>query len=383
MTAVESARGVREYVAEDLERLAPVYLPLHANDKQSPAAVKAAYDKNFPRLFRNPLDPTVDSPSLVYEEDGEIHGMVAVASRPFLLEGERVTGSVTTVLVVTEQGSRSLAGVRLLREVFDGPQDFTFTDQSNVAGRRTLRASGALNLPSYSLRWVKSLRPGAAKARGLAKRMPAGIAPSPETLLERYGRYEGQLPDRLRSRAIAALPDPPEGLRRAPLTVDDVVTHGPGLFAPFDLHPDVRDEATVRWQWDLLDIGHSPDRLAKVAVWSKRDKLLGWYLLHVDAEGTGEVIQIVAGDESMERVLTLLFHDARAMGAITVRGDVAPHLVFALSDLGCTFRTRVSATSVHSRNDDIVDAFRRGSAFISGLEGEGPLNPAYTTNDGR
>lgn len=382
MTDISPTDGVRELTTADLDRLAPVYLPLYATDQRDPAVIKQAYDQNFPQLFLDPLDASRHSPSLVYEERGEIQGMVAVANRLFLFRGVPVTAAVTTVLVATEQGSRSLAGVRLLRAVFEGPQDFTFTDQSNKAGRRAMQAAGATSIPTYSLRWEKRLRPSAAFASRIAKRLPSRLAPELQVVVGVTDRYAHHLPGRVRRHAVASVPEPPTGLECSPLTVEDVVAHGPGLLASFDLHPDVSDPTIVQRQWNLLDIGHSRDRLAKVAVRNRSGTMIGWYIIHVDAVGSGEVLQIVADEKAFERVLTLAFHNARDMGALVIRGDVLPHQIFALGDLGCSFQ-KPRATSVQSTNRDLVSAFLCSAAFISGLEGEGFLDPAYTVANGR
>lgn len=163
------ANGIRELVAGDLGSLASLYLPLHAADPRSDLELREAYAINFPKMFLEPFDGAMASPSLVYEESGQIEGMIAVAARPFLHGDRRVWGAVTTLLTVSEQASRSLAGVRLVQAALAGPLDVTFVDQSNSKGRRTLRAGGAENIPQYSLRWMKTLRPGAVKVSNIAR----------------------------------------------------------------------------------------------------------------------------------------------------------------------------------------------------------------------
>lgn len=378
-------KGIRELVEDDLEALAPLYLSFHEDDSRSERELREAYAFNVPKMFLEPLPGTKSSPSLVYEENGHVEGMIGVAARPFLFGDRRVWGAVTTLLIVSAEASRSLAGVRLVQSALAGPQDFTFVDQSNSAGRQTLRAAGAETIAPYSLRWAKTLRPGAVKATRIAeRRLPARLRARSARVTEAVLDTEHQLPSSIKRRIVTELPDRPKGAHVTELTRDDVVQFGPGLLSRFELRPDVGDADFVRSQWDLLELGRSPQRTAKAAVRSDRGKLLGWYIVHVPSNGEAEVVQFVARPESRSRVLTFLLRDAMERGALVVRGDAVPDLLFDLSDLGCTFRIHLSAFSAHSGTDDgLVEAFRRSAAFVSGMEGETLINPADTWAGGR
>jgi hypothetical protein len=57
-------------------------------------------------------------------------------------------------------------------------------------------------------------------------------------------------------------------------------------------------------------------------------------------------------------------------GAAAVRGRLDPRHVDALSARHCWFRREGAGVLLHSRRADVSDAFRRGDAALSRLEGE-------------
>ncbi len=259
-----------------------------------------------------------------------------------------------------------------------GPRTSPSSTSPTNAGRQTLRAAGAHNIAPYSVRWVTTLRPGAIKLKRLSGRLFRGKAPGVrDRLMTSFSKNERRLPTNLASRLVRQPRERPDGLVTDELTIEDVAEHGPRLTERFDLAPDFGHRPFVEQSWNLLPLVHSAEATSKVAVRSRRGALLGWYVLYAPREGEAELVQLVAQPEAQARVLTLVFHDALERGATTVRGDAPPHLLFDLSALGCTLYCRSSAMSAHSNVDDsFVEAFRRSSALVTGMEGEHLLAPA-------
>jgi len=96
-------------------------------------------------------------PSLVYAEPGgQIRGFVGAIPRPMLLGAERLTAVVSTELMVAPE-CRGFAGPALLRRLFDGEQDLTFSDRSNSQAKALYESLGGTTAPWYSLYWAISL----------------------------------------------------------------------------------------------------------------------------------------------------------------------------------------------------------------------------------
>lgn len=382
--------AVRPVTHDDLPELARMHFEAFGHeDDHSPADVERAYVEVFPRLY--PLDDATTigegptSPSLVLDGKDRLEGFVSVARREFTFDGKQVWAAVTSQLTVSEDARGSLGAVRLLREVFDGPQDFTLADRSNRAGRKALTAAGADVFAGYSLRWDKVLDPDSLLVDRATEKLPAGPAPIRSLLASTAGpvlsavnrRTGNRLARRLFAHDGKALPERPPTFTSAELAADELVSVGPSILASrgIELHPTFGDADRVQRTWKQIDEFRPNGSTAKLGVFSKRGRLVGWYLFHVANSGRAEVIQLAALPDAQPGVLACLLHDAADRGAVMVQGDLTPDIMFDMCDLGCTVRAGNAATSVHTSNEAILDSFRRGTAFVSGLEGEYLLDP--------
>jgi hypothetical protein len=380
---------VRPLAADDLPEVARIHIDAFGTDGRTPSDVERAYVEIFPKLY--PVDEETQcgegptSPSLVLDGGDRLEGFVCVGRRAFTLEGSRRWAAVTSQLAVTESARGSLGAIKLLRAVFDGHQDLTLADRSNPAGRKTLKAAGAEQFPAYSIRWEKVLAPNRLLASRVIGKLPSSpapvgslmaslVAPGVEAASQRSGDRLGR---RLLVRGHDTIPEPPSTLRSVDLTVDDLVVNGPSVLAAggIELGPDLGDAELVACDWRRIDDARPNGPTIRTGVTTKRGRFVGWYIVHLADSGRAEVVQFAALPEAQPGVLACLFRDIAAKGAITVRGDLSPQVAFDLSDLGCSLRTGHAALSVQSPHDEILDTFRRGSAFVSGVEGEYLLDP--------
>src|SRR5262245_40265196 len=99
-------------------------------------------------------------PSLVYETgDGAIIGFIGIIPRRMLLHGRPIRAAASMHFMV-EPGSRStLAGIRLLKTFFSGPQDLSLTDSGGAVGRKIWEGLGGDTALAYSINWTRLLRP--------------------------------------------------------------------------------------------------------------------------------------------------------------------------------------------------------------------------------
>ncbi len=217
--------GVRPIETKDLPKLTEVHLAAFGEYGNTRDEITRGYEVKLPELLLADPDAEHASPSLVFEQDGDVVGFELVLCRPVVFRGERLWCATTSHLGVVPDARASLAGIHLLRAATDGPQDLTYVDRSNAAGRQALKAAGFEQIPAASLRWELTLRPGAELSRRVANRLPRGAG-----LLGKVAeRVESAGPEAVRKRSVADLPPLPKTLSSEPLTIDTVMAVGPRL----------------------------------------------------------------------------------------------------------------------------------------------------------
>lgn len=359
---------VRPLTEADIPALAPIHVAAFGEQGVSRDLIERGYGIKLRELV---LDgPYVDkaSPSLVYEHDGRINGFVVVTCRPVLFREARVWMATTTHLAVDPEARSTLAAVHLLRAVTEGPQDLTYVDMSNAAGRQALRAAGFEQMPAYSLAWDKTLRPAASLAGRLGARLPSRAG----FLVNASERVAPRLPGPIGRRANVELPPKSNALSGRPLTVDDVVECGPQLMARYDLHPDFADRSVVEASWKSTEQACPTSTIVRVALTTRRGDVVGWYIAEIGRAGDrdADVLQFVVDPRHQLMAMTHMFHDLFDRDIIQAHGELPMGLLYDAETLGCRPRSVNATTSVHSTNDELVDAFRRNAAWFSGLDGE-------------
>ncbi|HXD22502.1 MAG TPA: hypothetical protein VN613_04025, partial [Gemmatimonadaceae bacterium] len=120
-----------------------------------------------------------ESSSLVYESDeGRIAGFLGVINRPATFHGQKIRMAVCTQFMV-DAGHRGLAGMKLVRRLFEGGQDLTFADAANDTSRGLWERLGGTVATVNSLTWIQPIRPTrfrmAETARNAAGRCAAWV----------------------------------------------------------------------------------------------------------------------------------------------------------------------------------------------------------------
>jgi hypothetical protein len=161
-----------------------------------------------------------------------------------------------------------------------------------------------------------------------------------------------------------------------------VLAQGPELCGPRSLRVDY-DERTFQWLVDRAAAAHGDGRLLR-AVPRNGQRVLGWYIAHLDGDGVVEVLQLAASPSSMEDVLDHLLHEAWRQGAVAVTGRLQSRFLQALSDRQCLFHRRGPWVLIKTRTPRILEAFQSGDACFSRLDGEWSLRfqPAVPRTQG-
>lgn len=312
-------------------------------------------------LFLDGPDHDPASPSLVHvTAAGAVSGFVGSLSQPMTLHGRAIRAAHACCLMVADPKQDSLAGARLLRSFVGGAQDLSFSETSSALSRRMWTRLGGRAVAAYSMKWLRVLRPVGAAITFSGRRYPVLDALHPV----------GALADRLVTRRIGrtwwAVPEnagdsvPLDGAAIAPLIAD--------LITRFALRP-AWSPAQLAARLDHARHMPAFGDLVCCRVDDRRGSPIGAYLYHVRRNGLAVVLQILARPDAADAVVASLIRDANARGAVAVAGRCEPSILEALLYANCVILHR-GATTVHSRDSEVLGAIAHGEAMLTGLAGE-------------
>jgi hypothetical protein len=339
-------------------------------------AVAALFQRSFrnagdaaPDSLRRYLDelflhhPCADSelPSRVHVgPDGAVNGFIGVLPAPMRFRGRPLRAAIAGSLMVADPQRDPLAGARLMRAFFKGPQDLSFSETANPLSQGMWERLGGFAAPVYSMEWVRVLRPFATSVAALATAAPAA------SLLRPLAWGLDRLAAPLTARVFGApAPGPAWG---ADVGDDEIVQAAPELISGFALGPNW-DGETLRW---VLAHARRKERhgpLFRRMVTGRGGRSLGCYLYFGRPDRIAWVLQILARPEGVGPVIDDLFAHAAGQGCAAVRGRSNPLVLDALLRRKCLMLHRAS-TVVHARDPELLQAVRCGEAMLNGLAGE-------------
>ncbi len=329
----------------------------------SSAALPAYFEEIF---FHNPwYDEAI--PSLVYQErDGKIIGFLGVVPRQMLFLDQPVRVAVSFHFMVEPESRSSMAGVKLLRAFFAGPQDLSLTDGAGQVGRRIWEGVGGSTAWAHSLLWTRILRPAQYAVHLLGRRKafsPFAHALSPV----------GYLTDAAARRMLPRyFPGAPPQCSEENLDVETLLRYLPQFSKSVALRP-VYDEHSLQW---LLKQAEQMKLFGDFKMALVRDsgrEALGWFMYYLKHGGMATVFHLAARKGAINEILDSLFNHAWGRGASTITGRLYPRYMQELSDKRCYFHRDGGWVLVHSNNDKLLEAIQRGDSFLTGLEGESCL----------
>jgi GNAT superfamily N-acetyltransferase len=312
-------------------------------------------------LFDNPW-PDDDLPSLIVESPREgVVGFMGRIVRPYRYGDRILRGAVATEVMIDPRFRGQGVGSRMMRAFLEGGQDFTIADRANEGFRRRCEACGGEVASWYSWYWTAPLRPFRFGIRQVGWR---GLT-----------RLTSPLTFALDALATRTVPGP---YRHSPLVgrleVLDPTTIPrllPSCLDQRGLYP-VYGDAAIAWLFRRLEIKLENLHAAtdRCAIRVEPHGVVGWFVSANHPEGVTETVQLVARSEYRDVVLRHLLHHARQSGAIAVRGRFDP--LFAAQFIqrreACTLAE--PWVVIHTLDDAIAAAFRRGEAFLSRFEAE-------------
>jgi hypothetical protein len=340
-----------------------------------------AVARMFQRAFRNPHDPAPESlqdclhevffahpwrdpelPSRVYvAADGSVGGFIGVLPLRMSFRGRAVRAAVPSSLMVDEPARDPLAGARLLRSFFAGPQELSLSEPLNAVSQAMWKRLGGQSVASESMEWLRVFRPAGLGLALLGERLPA-------RLLRPLGRAVDRMVGKLAGGLLAVDRTPRGYDRDADVSDDELFRHMPAFVESYALHPEW-DAGTLQWQLAHAARNGGRGTLFRRMVYGKNGTPLGCYLYHGQPGNVAWVLQILSRPDAVDAVLDSLFAHAHAHGSVAVKGRTQLRLMDALLERQCFFFRRHSAAA-YSRNPELLAAVRAGEAMTSGLAGE-------------
>jgi hypothetical protein len=290
------------------------------------------------------------APSLVWEADGRIVGMVGAIERRYWHD-QRPVGLVAAAHLVADSTYRNRAvGALLLSRLMAGPQDVTVSVSTSLVAQRLWEGIGGDidYLQSLDFWWVA--RRGAFAARVAARLLAAD---RPARLVARVTR-------------AAATHRRQAGVSSGAVRVDDLdaASYLDALAQLADDTPlrPAYNLADAQWLFAMLD---GPARLGEpvARVVQSRRSALGWYVAARRVDGVWQLLELWARRRAVGVVVDRLFADADADGAVAVTGRVEPRLAPAVFERAAFFRA-ASRTALHG-DAAVVAAIRSGDALVS------------------
>jgi len=347
--------GIRVCQRSDFEEIADLYRSTFQNSAVSQSSTLQQYLEQV--YLDNPWATEIASP-LVSQKSGRIDGFLGVVPQKLHFQGEQITMAASSALMVAqdEAGNRNpITGVGLLRTFLDGKQDLSLTDTANDITCRIWTASGGSIAHPYCYTWLRPLKPlatcadvllGSGRLQSLVspllslcdsvlKRMPPIKPQSVDCEVVEISTMELlKLQQRVKNRAV--LP--------------------------------CHDLSSMEWLIEMAEQSDEEGPLAKCVVRSKGVEL-GWFVYYRSRNAVGRVLQLVGFGNSYDAVLDCLIHDASQHGVAALWGRTEPGKNTTLTSRRCVFKG-APWVLVHSKRQEIIEAFQKADALFTGFEGE-------------
>lgn len=351
--------AVRRFEESDIPACADLHSKAFSLVAEPGGDLATSYANYFRNIFLHPPLKVEGVNALVCEDDGKIEGFLGVTPRPLRFRGRPILALLTSQFVVAP-GSKSLAGIRLMKAILQGPQEFTIADESNDISRLIWERLGGRTVPAHSLHWTAVVRPG---------RRILEIARPPRALAAMGNPLAG-----LVDNALARAPKSPirrtlpPDLTAKPLEIRDLMRFWHECSA--SLIPD-HTEASLRWTFERLrqlETLHGP--LYAVTLWAANNQLAGTYAYHVSTDDISHVVLFTAQPAWETQVLDHMLATAAATGLSALTGRVPPRHIHAFSRASCLMSNRPKWTVCHSPSQEILYAIQAGDDALAPLDGE-------------
>jgi hypothetical protein len=315
-------------------------------------------------LLQNPW-ASPDIHSLVYLEQCKVVGFIGIVPRTMEFRGRPIRVAVTTQFMIDRERHRGNAAIELMRQLFRGPQDLSFTDGAGEGAALVWTAAGGRTARLYSLNWTRILRP-LGTARSVLDR-PGGALP----LLKGVARLVTTPVDFLLSQfPVGALRTPQSIYSCRNVSTEQLLECIQEIGWREPLKP-VYTQPSFGWLISQAARARMLGTLRTCTVQDQEGARVGWFVYCVKIGGAAYVLQMGARRrDHFSSVLLALFRDAWYMGCSAIKGQVVPRFMTQLTEQHCVFRHPNPSVLAHSRDPDLMNVIQCGDAAITRLDGE-------------
>jgi hypothetical protein len=305
--------------------------------------------------------------SLVYEDArGQVLGFRGLQARPMRFRGEPVVAAISSQFMVDPGVRGAGVAIALMRAAMEGPQDLLFTDLANPTAARLWELVRGSEITELSLQWNRPLRP----LRWMTGRLGSGAR------LTWARRLASPMVRALDALAVADAtsgfhrPEQRERVRVDDLTVAGHVDVLARLAATYELRPDY-DATSLQWTLGLLSRSlDNGDRLVARRVMDEKGDALGFFVAVVRRGAATTVVQMGATRSGEKATFARLLDTAASAGCVDVTGRLQPDQLAWVAEPPVTISLAGTRFIAFSRRPELVDALRRGRAWLTRLDGE-------------
>ncbi len=353
---------VQIFREEHVGDAADLYLKsMRGQHRSAPASLRSYFREIF---LANPW-VTEEITPLVYLEGRNLVGFLGIIPRPMTFRKRPIWAAIASQFMIDRELYHGSAAFELVRHLFRGPQELTFTDGAAETATQVWTAAGAQIARLYSFNWMRVLRPGRAACDFLGRFHGFSGA-----LLRGGAQLVAAPLDYVLSRAPLGLAAPKSKYSARPATAAKLVQciqefRGREPLRPAYAMPD--------FEWLIKQVSKATalGPLRIMAVYDAEGAMCGSFVYCVNPQGGAYVLQIGwRRSDHFAEVLKALFEDAWAQGASMVKGQAIPQFLTTLSEQHCLFRQLHSCVIAHSREPEILNSLLLGNAAISRLDGE-------------
>ncbi|MFD1745260.1 hypothetical protein ACFSE1_07290 [Rhizobium helianthi] len=354
---------VRDLQADDLPAIAALFASTFRKRRADRVVTPDLLSCLRSIYLENPwFDPDVASKVFVDEED-RVRGFIGVTAQRMVYGERKLRAALAGSLVVQDPARHPLAGARLVRSFLNGPQDLSITETANATAMGMWRKLGVPVNTSYSLTWLRPLRPAASVAALMMLRHSSAhlLAPMAHAADAVFARISKE----------ALRPSLEPSPRRLSFSDVDRATFDAAaltLAQRFALRPDW-DAASLDWfsahAARKRMVGEPCYRLAVDAqgkplaayLWFRREGNIAWLL------------QSFAGEKQADDLVDDMLVSAYEYGCAAIRGGTQPWLLNALLRRKALLLGR-SYFLADARDKSLLAPIQSGEALVSGLAGE-------------
>jgi hypothetical protein len=314
--------------------------------------------------FDNPwYDPEL--PSLVCEgAGGQVEGFYGAMPRPMVFNNRPVRAVAASNFWVRGEvrgAGNPLIAIKLMKQFLDGPQDLSVANGAAWPSRKIWEACGGVAVPLYSFDWLRPIRPAGA----LLELADAMRDRTTRRGLRRIAEAADLVGFRLIQRYL-----PSKGAysldQLDPRLAVEMIARAPG----FELRPQY-DAASFGWMLAMCQrSGVSNGARAAMVRGHPGSDEIGFFVYLEHKEKVGQIVQLIASPGHLATVLRAVIADASDRGIVLLRGEVDPTAdLQAYRDTACLVNTG-RWMLVHARQPALIEAFVRGRALFTSLDGE-------------